>query len=158
MLKTAFETGRLGPDAYVRKTFFHRERSFTPEDFKRVHVRPVAAPGRDPGMGPRPGPVRPLPPVHAEQRVAGAARVPRARLRARHDLPGLPDLLLPRQAKPDEGIYLNALGIAACDRDDAIFIDDRALNVEPALALGLKAVQFQDLDQLRDFLERGIVA
>ena len=62
------------------------------------------------------------------------------------------------QVKPDEGTYLSAVGIAACERADAFFIDDRALNVEPALALGLHAVQFQGLDSLRTFLEeRGIV-
>src|SRR4051794_585724 len=34
MLKTAFETGRLSLDAYIRKAVFHRARSFAPEDFK----------------------------------------------------------------------------------------------------------------------------
>ena len=34
MLKTAFETGRLSIDTYIRKTVFHRERKFTPEVFK----------------------------------------------------------------------------------------------------------------------------
>ena len=53
------------------------------------------------------------------------------------------------QAKPDEGIYITALGIACCERDQAVFIDDRLLNVEPAHALGLNAVHYQNLDQLR---------
>src|SRR5690606_21633300 len=34
MLKTAFETGRLSLDAYVRKTAFYRPRDFTPDAFK----------------------------------------------------------------------------------------------------------------------------
>ena len=34
MLKTAFETGRISLDTYLRKTVFHRERSFKPEAFK----------------------------------------------------------------------------------------------------------------------------
>jgi putative hydrolase of the HAD superfamily len=60
-------------------------------------------------------------------------------------------------AKPDEGIYRAALGIAGCAPADALFIDDRALNVEPALALGLDAVHFQGLEPLRAALaERGI--
>jgi putative hydrolase of the HAD superfamily len=63
------------------------------------------------------------------------------------------------QVKPDEDIYLNALGIAATSRDHAVFIDDRPLNVEPATALGLNAYHFQNLDGLREFLrERGVVA
>src|SRR3954451_15013427 len=35
MLKTAFETGHLRLDGYVKKAVFHRERTFTPDDFKR---------------------------------------------------------------------------------------------------------------------------
>jgi putative hydrolase of the HAD superfamily len=53
------------------------------------------------------------------------------------------------QVKPEEGIYLSALGMAGCPRDRAIFVDDRALNVEPADALGLHAVHFTGLDDLR---------
>ncbi len=34
MLKTAFETGRITLDTYIRKTVFHRERTFKPEAFK----------------------------------------------------------------------------------------------------------------------------
>src|SRR5947209_13986582 len=34
MLKTAFETGRLSLDGYVRKAVFHRSRPFSPDDFK----------------------------------------------------------------------------------------------------------------------------
>ena len=34
MLKTAFETGRISLDTYVKKAVFHRERSFRPEVFK----------------------------------------------------------------------------------------------------------------------------
>ncbi len=63
------------------------------------------------------------------------------------------------QVKPDEDIYLNALGIAATSRDHAVFIDDRALNVEPALALGLNGYHFQGVDGLRGFLkDRGVTA
>ena len=35
MLKTAFETGRRGLDAYVRKAVFHRSRLFSPDEFKQ---------------------------------------------------------------------------------------------------------------------------
>src|SRR4051794_36736578 len=34
MLKTAFETGRLTLDGYIRKAIFHRSRTFAPDDFK----------------------------------------------------------------------------------------------------------------------------
>ena len=42
-------------------------------------------------------------------------------------------------------------------RTAAVFIDDRALNVEPAHALGLDAILFEGLDALRAALkERGV--
>src|SRR5689334_7057560 len=34
MLKTAFETGRLSLDGYIRKAIFYRDRSFKADDFK----------------------------------------------------------------------------------------------------------------------------
>src|SRR5262249_2531075 len=34
MVKTAFETGRISLDGYIKRTVFFRERPFTPEDFK----------------------------------------------------------------------------------------------------------------------------
>jgi putative hydrolase of the HAD superfamily len=61
--------------------------------------------------------------------------------------------------KPDEEIYTSALGMAACAREGAVFVDDRALNVEPASVLGLRAVHFQGLDDLRSRLrEYGVTA
>src|SRR3954453_15992245 len=35
MLKTAFETGRLSLDAYIKKAVFYRPRGFAPDDFQR---------------------------------------------------------------------------------------------------------------------------
>ena len=34
MVKTAFETGRLSLDAYIKRTVFHVSRAFTADDFK----------------------------------------------------------------------------------------------------------------------------
>src|SRR4051812_49530664 len=34
MLKTAFETGRIDLDGYLKKAIFHRPRPFTPDEFK----------------------------------------------------------------------------------------------------------------------------
>jgi putative hydrolase of the HAD superfamily len=56
--------------------------------------------------------------------------------------------------KPDPAIYrhsLNGLGVAA---SDALFVDDRAANVEGARAVGLNAIQFHSVTQLRGDLEK----
>jgi putative hydrolase of the HAD superfamily len=159
MLKTAFETGRLSLDGYVQRAVFHQPRPFTPGDFKEFlfeQSQPLGDTLEWVHALARSGKVR-LFTLNNESRELHEHRVRKFGL----------DLIFQAfivscylgQAKPDEGIYLSALGIASCVQHEAIFIDDRALNVEAALALGLDAVQFQGLDQLRSYLkERGVTA
>ena len=153
MLKTSFETGRLSLDGYLKKVAFHKPRAFRPDDLKAFMfaqsevlgdtlewVRIIARTGR-----------YQLFTLNNESRELHENRV-----RAF----GLGEVFRAfftscylGQVKPDEDIYLNALGIAGCGADHAVFIDDRALNVEPATALGLNAVQFTGLDALREYLK-----
>ena len=159
MLKTAFETGRLSLDHYVNKAVFHRPRPFTAHEFKTFmfgqsqllgdtldFVRALAATGQ-----------YRLYTLNNESRELHEHRVKAFGL---HQVfRGFLASCYLGQVKPNEDIYLNALGIAATHRDQAVFIDDRELNVEPALALGLNAYHFQGLDGLREFLkERGVTA
>jgi putative hydrolase of the HAD superfamily len=149
MLKTAFETGRLSLDAYVRKAVFHRSRLFSPDEFKQFMytqsqplgetldwVRALAATGR-----------YRLFTLNNESRELHEYRVRAFRLGEIFQAFFTSCYL--GQVKPDEEIYLNALGMSGSPRDRAIFIDDRPLNVEPALALGLQAILFTSLDDLR---------
>jgi putative hydrolase of the HAD superfamily len=149
MVKTAFETGRLSLDAYIEKTVFHTRRSFSPDDFKTIMfaqsrvlgetlewVRSLAATGR----------FR-LFTLNNESRELHEYRV------RTFGLCSIFESFLAScylgQVKPDEDIYRNALGIAGCDAREGIFIDDRPVNVETALKLDLRAIRFQDLEQLR---------
>jgi putative hydrolase of the HAD superfamily len=63
-----------------------------------------------------------------------------------------------RMAKPDPAIYrhtLEQLGVAA---GEALFIDDRAVNVEAARALGMRALEFSTVDKLRlQILSSGLL-
>jgi putative hydrolase of the HAD superfamily len=55
--------------------------------------------------------------------------------------------------KPDPAIYqhtLHGLGVPA---EEALFVDDREPNIHTARALGMHAIQFQSVAQLRDDLE-----
>lgn len=153
MLKTAFETGRLTLNGYIHKAVFHRSRTFSPEDFKAFMfsqsqllgdtlewLRSLAAMRK-----------YRLFTLNNESRELHEYRVRTFRLDTVFECFFTSCYL--GQAKPDEGIYLNALGIAGCSKHKAVFIDDRALNVEPALALGLHAVQFQGLDDLKNQLK-----
>ncbi len=159
MLKTAIETGRLSLDAYIRKAVFHRSRTFSPEEFKQFMF------ARSQPLGETLDWVRALAhtgkyrlfTLNNESRELHEYRVRTFKLddvfRA-----FLTSCYL-GQVKPDESIYLSALGIAGCVPKRAIFIDDRALNVEPAQALGLHAIRFNGLDDLRARLkEQGVEA
>jgi len=153
MLKTAFETGRIGIDAYVRRAVFHRPRGFSPADFKDAMYASSAVLGEALGF------VRALARAgrHKLYTLNNESReLHEHRVKAFDLEPIFRGFLVScylGQVKPDEGIYLDALGIACCSREHALFIDDRALNVEAATAIGLNAVRFDGLDGLRAFLK-----
>jgi len=158
MLKTAFETGRLSLNTYIQRAVFFRERAFTPEDFARFMFAQSQPLGDTlewvRGLA-RSGKCR-LFTLNNESRELHEHRVKTFGLDAIFQ--GFLVSCYLGQAKPDEGIYLNALGIAACDSRDAIFIDDRPLNVEPALALGLNAVLFRGREALEASLKEFGIA
>ncbi len=158
MLKTGFETGRVSLEVYLRKTVFYSDRSFTPADFRAFMFQQSQPLGETLEWVRALGRSRKCRLFTLNNESAELHEYRVATFQLDTIFQGFLASCYLGQAKPDEGIYLSALGIAACDRADAVFIDDRALNVEPALALGLHAVQFQGLDSLRTFLEgRGIV-
>ena len=58
-----------------------------------------------------------------------------------------------RLIKPDGAIYqhtLKGLGLPAAE---TLFIDDRETNIRAAQALGIQAIQFRSIGQLKDDLE-----
>ena len=60
-------------------------------------------------------------------------------------------------AKPDPAIYRLCLDKLGCSPEEALFLDDKLLNVEAAQALGMKALQFSTIDHLRqDLIAQGM--
>jgi putative hydrolase of the HAD superfamily len=59
-----------------------------------------------------------------------------------------------RLAKPDAAIYHHSLKGLGVQASDALFVDDRATNVEGAQAIGLRAIRFQSVAQLTDDLKK----
>lgn len=58
-----------------------------------------------------------------------------------------------RMIKPDPSIYehtLHGLGVSA---SESLFVDDREINIQAARALGMHAIQFDSIAQLREDLE-----
>jgi len=60
-----------------------------------------------------------------------------------------------RLIKPDPAIYEHCLRSLNCVPSDALFIDDREVNVQAARAIGIHALQFQSLAQLRSELQQA---
>ena len=153
MLKTAFETGKIDLDTYVKRTVFYKPRPFSVDDFKTFmfgvsavlgdtleFVRALSATGK-----------YRLFTLNNESRDLHEHRVRTFGLAT--IFRGILSSCYLGLAKPDEDIYLNALGIASCSGERALFIDDRPMNVEVASALGLNTFLFKELDGLRAFLK-----
>ena len=62
-----------------------------------------------------------------------------------------------RMAKPDPAIYRHVLKELGTLPEETLFIDDKLVNIDAARALGIKAVQFTNVDQLRsDLIAQGL--
>ena len=55
-------------------------------------------------------------------------------------------------AKPEPAIYEHVLEELGVRAEEALFLDDRAVNVEAARALGMRAIQFSSVEKLREDL------
>ncbi|MEP6493973.1 MAG: HAD family phosphatase [bacterium] len=61
--------------------------------------------------------------------------------------------------KPTHEIYTRVLGMTQADPETTLFVDDRAQNLNPAAALGMRTVQFRSAEQLRaDLRLHGVLA
>jgi putative hydrolase of the HAD superfamily len=56
--------------------------------------------------------------------------------------------------KPDPAIYRHSLDGLGVEASEALFVDDKAQNIEGARAAGMFAIQFRSTTQLRDDLEK----
>jgi putative hydrolase of the HAD superfamily len=60
-------------------------------------------------------------------------------------------------AKPDPAIYRHVLKELGTLPEETLFLDDKLINIEAAQALGMKAIQFTTVEQLRaDLIVAGL--
>jgi len=60
-------------------------------------------------------------------------------------------------AKPDPAIYHHMLAKLGTMPEETLFIDDKLINIEAAQAVGMKAIQFSTVEQLKaDLLAAGL--
>jgi putative hydrolase of the HAD superfamily len=159
MVKTAFETGRMTLHQYLQRTIFYRPRTFTPDAVKQfMFEQSQELPGAIAF-------VRTLAKKEAYRLCAlnneslelNEHRIHRFKLDEIF-LDFFSSCYL-QMVKPDEDIYRTVLAITRIGRDQAIFVDDRPVNVEAALAAGYRALLYENLEQLRAALaELGIAA
>lgn len=62
-------------------------------------------------------------------------------------------------AKPDPNIYRHTLEKLGTHPEETLFIDDRRVNIDAAIALGMKAIEFTTIDRLRtDLVAEGFAS
>ena len=60
-------------------------------------------------------------------------------------------------AKPDPAIYLHTLRELGVEPGEALFLDDKLVNIEAARALGMRGILFSNIDRLRaDLIAAGL--
>lgn len=154
MVVSSFERGKISLDEYLDRIVFYRERPFSREafrDFMFSLSQPMpealafAHALADCGkyfMGT----------LNNESRELNLYRIEKYGLRAIFRL--FVSSCFVGLRKPESGIYRLAVEITQSDPEQCCFIDDRALNLECAAKLGMRTIQMQSLDQLRQELKK----
>lgn len=152
-----YEEGKLSLDAYLDRTVFHRDRSFTRDEFK-AHMYAQS---------------RPLPHMldlvrNVKHRhglkVAAISNEGRELTEHRVTTFGLASCIdffisscFVHMRKPDADMYRMALDCAQVAPEAAVYVDDRKLFVEVARGLGIDGVLHVDAETTRQELaERGL--
>jgi putative hydrolase of the HAD superfamily len=152
MVVSSFERGKISLDEYLDRTVFYRNRPFTPDEFRDymyslsqpmpdilAFARALADSGKY-FMGT----------INNESRELNLHRIEKFGMREIFRL--FVSSCFVGLRKPESGIYRLAIEITQMDPAECCFIDDRDLNLECAAKLGMKTIQMQTLEQLREEL------
>lgn len=154
-ISESFETGEMTLDDYLDRTVFYRARSFSRQEFvDGMYAESYLLPGtlelvskfRDRYL---------LSTLNNESRELNEYRIERFGLRNVFELFVTSSYVGVK--KPHREIFQIALDITQRQPDEAVFIDDRSLNLDGARELGIHTIQFQDTAQLETALaELGV--
>jgi len=151
----SFETGSMTLDDYLDRTVFYRTRSFSRQEFvEGMYAESHAIPGTLEFISTLKSRYL-LSTLNNESRELNQYRI------ARFGLDGVFDLFLTSSyvgvKKPYREIFQLALDIANKAPDEAVFIDDRPLNLDGAKEVGMHTIEFRDIEQLAsDLSELGV--
>lgn len=148
----AFDTGQITLNQYLDRTLFYRPRPFTREEFTafmfaqsreypetRAVLSSVAHTGKYFVAS-----------VNNEPRELNNYRIEAFGLRK--DFQAFFSSCYLNARKPEEAIYRIALEVSQRPPETAVFIDDRALNLENPRRLGMHVVHHRTAEQLRNDL------
>jgi putative hydrolase of the HAD superfamily len=154
MLVSSFERGKISLDQYLNNTVFYRDRPFSRDSFREymfslsqpkpdvlAYARSLTASARY-FMGT----------INNESRELNLYRIGKFGLREIFGL--FVSSCFVGLRKPESGIYRLAIDMTQIPAEQCCFIDDRALNLECAAALGMKTIQMKSLKQLQGDLDR----
>jgi putative hydrolase of the HAD superfamily len=157
MVVSSFERGKITLDEYLDRTVFYRTRPFTPDAFRDYmyslsqpfpDVLQFAQALTDSGkyfMGT----------INNESRELNDYRIEKFGLRKIFRL--FVSSCFVGFRKPERDIYRLALETTQIPAEQCCFIDDRALNLECAVKLGMRTIQMQEAQQLRgDLAKLGV--
>jgi putative hydrolase of the HAD superfamily len=154
MVVSSFERGKMTLDEYLDRTVFYRTRPFTRDSFRDFMfslsqplpgVLDFARALSDSGkyfMGT----------INNESRELNDYRIEKYGLRGIFLL--FVSSCFVGLRKPEMDIYRLALEIMQIAPEECCFIDDRSLNLESAVKLGMKTIEMQTLEQLRGELTK----
>jgi putative hydrolase of the HAD superfamily len=154
MVVSSFERGKITLEEYFDRTVFYRARPFTRDAFKDYmfslsqpvpEVLSLAHALADSGkyfMGT----------INNESRELNLYRIEKYGLRNIFRV--FVSSCFVGLRKPERDIYRVALETTQMFAEECCFIDDRALNLECADRLGMKTIELQTADQLRQNLEK----
>jgi len=152
LVVSSFERGKITLDEYLDRTIFYRNRPFTRDEFRDYmfslsqplpEVLSLARALADTGryfMGT----------INNESRELNLHRIEKYGLRQIFRL--FISSCFVGLRKPESDIYRLAIETTQIDPEESCFVDDRALNLECAAKLGMRTIQMQTLDQLREEL------
>jgi putative hydrolase of the HAD superfamily len=159
MVVSSFERGKITLNEYLDRTVFYRERPFTRDAFRDFmfslsqpfpEVIEFAQKLADSGK-------YFMSTMNNESWELNYYRIEKYGLRTVFRL--FVSSCFVGLRKPERDIYRLALELTQIPADECCFIDDRALNLECAVKLGMRTVEMQSLEQLRgDLGKLGISA
>ena len=157
MVVSSFERGKITLDEYLDRTIFYRTRPFTPDAF-RDYMYSLSQPFPDvlqfaqalTGSG-----KYFMGTINNESRELNDYRIEKYGLRKIFRL--FVSSCFVGFRKPERDIYRLALETTQIPAEQCCFIDDRALNLECAVNLGMRTIQMQEVQQLRgDLAKLGV--